>query len=111
VPSTNSTATGTLGVIVSANLNSLAYEGSVAGVTPTAAHLHMGAVGMSGDVVQPLMLTGMNLRGTAALTATGDAGIPLLTALAGGTIYANVHSTMFPNGEIRGQLRLTPATP
>ncbi|MDB4928765.1 MAG: hypothetical protein JWM10_1249 [Myxococcaceae bacterium] len=111
VPPSGSTATGSVQVIVSANRNSLAYEGAVAGVTPTAAHLHAGAVGANGEVVQGLTLTGMNLRGNATLTATGDAGVPLLTGLAAGTIYANVHSAMFPNGEIRGQLRAAPVGP
>lgn len=111
VPPSNSTATGSVQVIVSANRNSLAYEGAVTGVTPTAAHLHAGAVGANGEVVQALTLAGMNLRGNATLMATGDAGVPLLTGLAAGTIYANVHSTMFPNGEIRGQLRAAPVGP
>ena len=111
VPPVTTMATGTLGLIVNANRDSVAYEGAVTGVTPTAAHLHAGAVGASGEVVTPLTLTGTTLRGTAALTATGDAGVPLLTGLAAGTIYANVHSTMFPGGEIRGQARPAPTPP
>ena len=73
------------------------------------AHLHAGAPGAVGDVVTPLVLMGNFLRGSAALTATGDAGVPLLTGLAAGTIYANVHTAMYPMGEIRGQVRVVPA--
>ena len=109
VPPVVTTATGTLGVIVGADRDRVSYEGAVTGVTPTAAHLHAGAVGMSGDVVTPLTIAGNTLRGTATLTATGDAGVPLLTGLSAGTIYANVHSMTNAGGEIRGQLRPAPA--
>lgn len=107
LPPSTTMATGTLGVIVNANRDSLSYDGVVTGVTPTAAHLHRGAMGVGGDVVTPLTIMGSNLRGTAALTPAS----PLLTALPMGGIYANVHSAMFPGGEIRGQLLPAPATP
>jgi hypothetical protein len=107
LPPVTTMATGTLGVIMNADRNSLSYDGVVTGVTPTAAHLHRGAMGVGGDVVTPLTIMGSNLRGTAAVAAAS----PLLTALPMGEIYANVHSTMFPGGEIRGQLRPAPSTP
>ena len=107
LPPVTTTATGTLGVIVNADRDGLSYDGVVMGVTPMAAHLHRGAMGVGGDVVTPLTIMGSNLRGTATVAATS----PLLTALPMGGIYANVHSTMFPAGEIRGQLLPAPATP
>jgi len=107
LPPVTTMATGTLGAIMSANRDSLAYDGVVMGVTPMAAHLHRGALGVGGDVVTPLTIMGSNLRGTAALTAAS----PLLTALPMGGIYVNVHSTMFPAGEIRGQLLAAPPSP
>lgn len=110
-PPVTTTATGTLALIVNANRDSLSYEGAVTGVTPTAAHLHSAPVGAGGPIVTPLTLMGTSLRGTAMLTPSGDAGVSLLTGLAAGNIYVNVHSAMFPGGEVRGQMRAAPATP
>lgn len=109
VPPVVTMATGALGVIVGADRDRITYEGAVTGMTPTSAHLHAGGVGVIGDVVAPLMMVGGALRGTATLTATGDAGVPLLTGLTAGTVYANVHSMTYTAGEIRGQLQSAPA--
>lgn len=107
VPPTVTTAAGTVGVIVSANRDSVSYDGVVTGVTPMSAHLHAGAVGMVGAPVIPLTIMGESLRGTSMVGAGGS----LLMGLEMGTIYANVHSAMYPMGEIRGQMRPAPATP
>ena len=83
----------------------------------TVAHLHLGVVGMAGPPVAFLFegtpsgtVNGVLSEGT----ITADdligplAGEPLSTlvdALEDGDIYANVHTTAHPPGEIRGQLR------
>jgi len=64
-----------------------------------AAHIHKGAMGISGPVVVPLCSpckTGMT--GTATIDAT------LLAAFKKHLLYVNVHTAKNPNGEIRGQL-------
>jgi hypothetical protein len=70
------------------------------GLTATAAHIHKGAVGVAGDVVFSL---GSTL--TSPITFTS---IALTTAqqsdLLANLYYVNIHSTLFPGGEIRGQL-------
>lgn len=107
VPPVTTAASGSVAVIVSANRDQLTYDGLVTNIDPTMAHLHMAPVGMNGAVVVPLTLMGTTLRGTAAVAA----GSTLLGDLAAGTIYANVHSSMYTGGEIRGQMRPLPATP
>jgi hypothetical protein len=65
----------------------------------TAAHIHMGAAGVSGNVVVPLCTPCKSpVTGTVTVSAAlqKDYGKHLL--------YVNVHTAKNPNGEIRGQL-------
>lgn len=65
----------------------------------TAAHIHLGAMGVSGNVVVPLCGPCKSPRhGTATLSAA------LLKDLKVHKLYVNVHTAKNPNGEIRGQL-------
>jgi hypothetical protein len=68
----------------------------------TAAHIHMGAKGKSGNVVVPLCggtpACKSGLSGSAKLTPS------LLAAFKKHLLYVNVHTAKNPNGEIRGQL-------
>ncbi len=65
----------------------------------TAAHIHLGAMGVSGNVVVPLCGPCKSpLKGTATLTKA------LLKDLKTHKLYVNVHTAKNPNGEIRGQL-------
>lgn len=65
----------------------------------TAAHIHMAAMGKSGNVVVPLCGPCKSpVSGTARLTKG------LMTAFKKHLLYVNVHTAKNPNGEIRGQL-------
>jgi CHRD domain-containing protein len=65
----------------------------------TAAHIHMGAKGKSGNVVVPLCgPCKSGQTGTATLTAADKA------AFKKHLLYVNVHTAKNPAGEIRGQL-------
>jgi hypothetical protein len=91
--------------------------------TITMAHIHLGRAGQNGDVVANLCGAG-NTPACAAqgVIATGTvtasslvgplAGHPLsdlIVALSSGGAYTNVHTSNFPNGEIRGQVLLVAA--
>ena len=78
-----------------------------------AAHIHCGAVGVSGPVGVNLLTTTMGKSGTVTGTFTApNAGnacgwltlSDVLGAVLSGNTYVNVHSTTFQR-EIRGQLR------
>jgi hypothetical protein len=75
--------------------------GTIAGAP--GAHIHVGAAGVAGPVVLPLDLTGLET----GLVAQGTATDPDLAAaiLANPqNYYVNVHTTVCPDGAIRGQL-------
>lgn len=96
----------------------------------TQAHIHFGASATNGGVMvflcggsKPACPVSGTLTGTitaadvSTLPATnGDSVIPqgiqpmdfaaLLTAIGSGDTYVNVHTANFPNGEIRGQVRV-----
>lgn len=99
VPATPSTATGSATATYNDNTNILTVTTTYTGMTPTAAHIHKGAVGVAGDVVfaitdlvSPMVLT------TVALTAEQEAD------LKANLYYINLHSATYATGEIRGQL-------
>jgi len=71
----------------------------------TAAHLHRGASGTNGDVVADL--SGM-IRGN---TIVGELDASsFVEALLRGEVYMNIHTSAYPNGELRGQLSTTART-
>jgi hypothetical protein len=86
----------------------------------TNAHFHVGGPGVSGPTVVNIAFPASisndyRLTGSATaanLLARGDQGIrswqDLEQSLFGGQLYINVHSTVNPGGEIRGQVLRVP---
>jgi hypothetical protein len=68
----------------------------------TAAHIHMGAKGKSGNVLVPLC--GGSPACKSGLTGSITVTTALKTAFKNHLLYVNVHTAKNPNGEIRGQL-------
>ena len=69
----------------------------------TAAHIHGAAdPGKNADVIFPLPLGDYKAGVTAALTPAQVAD------LSADKWYVNIHSSAFPNGEIRGQIKIVP---
>ena len=97
-PNDHSTATGTGTFILTDH--SLAYHIEYSGLTgpATAAHIHKGAVGVNGGVILPFASPFSPIDGTFTLTD------PQITDLNNSLLYANVHTSAFPGGEIRGQI-------
>ena len=75
---------------------------SIAGMTPTAVHVHQAAAGQNGPVIVPLTRVSDTLW-----TVPSGVCIPRdqYEAWWNGQTYVNVHSAANPGGEIRGQLR------
>jgi len=123
VPAATTPAYGTASFLVEAGGNALRYSLTVVSITDVMmAHIHIGAPGQNGPVVLWLYPSAPPPRPIAG-TTTGDigagvaaaanltgplAGQPLsalLSALAAGNAYVNVHTVQAPGGLIRGQLR------
>ncbi len=115
VPATTSTATGTATFDLSGT--TVTYTVNYSGLSgpPTGSHIHVGASTVAG----PVVIAFSGLPTTAAGTFTGtfaQADIhaqtspviatldDLLAQMRSGNTYVNIHSTVNPGGEIRGQL-------
>lgn len=128
VPAVSTTATGTARVLVQGDTltYTLEYAGLEGGVQQ--AHIHLGQSDVNGGISAFLCTnlgngpTGTQACPPAPATVSGtigpgdvvgpaDQGIDageideLVRALEAGVTYVNVHSDLFPGGEIRGQLR------
>lgn len=102
VPPTPSTATGTGTLVIDPATRAASGGIALSGITAIAAHIHLGAAGSNGPVIVPLTAAGagvFNVPPGTVLTAAQ------LLAYKQGNLYYNAHSALFPNGEIRGQIR------
>ena len=67
----------------------------------TLAHIHAGAAGTNGSVVQGLCSTAADFNISIQHTLTD----PFIISLKTDPLYVNVHSTLHPGGIVRGQIR------
>ncbi len=84
--------------------------------TFTAAHFHVGAVGVNGPVVKNITLDPWSAQDT-TFTGTWSRSDPtqpltdaLIADIIAGNIYVNCHTTAHPGGAIRGQLHVQATT-
>ena len=99
VPANNSAATGAFVGVYTSSTKQLSYTVTYQGMTPTVAHIHIGAPGASGQVAIPFAQLTSPITGTVTLTA--DQADKLLN----NGMYVNMHSTAFANGEVRGDIK------
>jgi CHRD domain len=131
VPSVSTAASGSLVAVAAADQQSFHYELSFSGLQGNVlqSHIHFGQKSVNGSIIIWLCGTSANPGpvGTQTCpqsgTISGDifatnvvAGATtqqiaagefaeILAAMRAGVAYANVHTTLSPGGEIRGQLR------
>jgi len=103
VPGNESAATGTGIAVLDPATRTLTGGITLAGISPTAAHIHTGAAGTNGGVSVNLAQSA-----TAADRWEIPAGTVLteaqLASLRAGGLYFNAHTTANPGGEVRGQI-------
>ncbi|HEY8688183.1 MAG TPA: CHRD domain-containing protein [Chitinophagaceae bacterium] len=98
-PTNLSTASGTASAVYNKNTGILTVNVTWSGLTAIAAHIHTGAVGVSGAIIFtfPNLTSPINYT-SVSLTAAQEKD--LLANL----YYVDIHSAAYSNGEIRGQL-------
>ena len=131
VPAISSLAEGRFTASLNGQGTSLSYELTYSGLrgNVTQAHIHVAQPGVNGGIViflcsnlgngpagtQPCPASGTisgtvtdaNVVGSAAAQGVAAGELPrVIRAMRNGVTYVNVHSTLFPGGEIRGQLKL-----
>ena len=129
VPALSNTASGSFSLVIDRSETSFTYELTFSGISGTGAtqsHIHLAQKGVNGGIMVffcsnlgngPPGTQACPTNGTVTGTVTaadviGPAGqgiaagefAEVLRAIRNGVVYANVHSAMFPGGEIRGQL-------
>lgn len=114
VPSNSSPAQGQAVFMFNSDLSAMYFRFNVANLEGdmTGAHIHCNVVGQNGPV-------GVNLLGNAGTNGGSSSGTitdaqvtgcgwtslsDVLDAITSGGAYINVHSTVYPGGEIRGQI-------
>jgi hypothetical protein len=117
-PARNSAGTGSAQVIIDGDRVHYALEiDDISNVI--AAHIHTGAANVNGPVrvtfftptAGPLTVSDKHVLANGTFTAADVGGNPpisyadLVAAIRAGNTYVNVHTTLFPGGEIRGQLQ------
>lgn len=131
VPAVSTAATGTFRATIAADGQSISYELSYSGLEGDVrqAHIHFGQHSVNGGIMVWLCQSSVNVDPTGlsptcpqsgtvsgliqAANVLGPAGqgvaanefAEMLKALRGGVSYVNVHSSKFPGGEIRGQVK------
>ena len=132
-PSVSTTASGEFTATIAPGGTVISYTETYSGLQApvTQSHIHVGQLGVNGSVVIFLCQTAANpdptglaphcpQQGTVSGTITAANVIAgatttqqlaakdlaaVITAIQAGAAYANVHTTVSPGGEIRGQIR------
>ena len=108
-PPNASPATGSVDITVDTGANDVLFTLTFVNLVgpSTAAHIHEGIAGLAGPVKVPLPLGSASGLTSATTSGTGTpiGGFNVADIVSNPTgFYVNLHSSVFPGGEIRGQI-------
>ena len=109
VPAVTTSATGTFVGTYNENTNVLSYNINWTGLSNNVTMAHIHGPALAGVSALPIHDLVISSNGTAG-TSTGNVTLADSTEahLLNGRLYYNIHTALYPNGEIRGQLTATP---
>ena len=100
------TATGGTGggpvTITTYNMNLNGTSEVPANSSPATAAVRPAAAGANAAIIVPLTITGTT---SGTITGTGNMNSGQMNDMLTGMTYVNIHSSMFPSGEIRAQIQ------
>ena len=105
VPANASPATAAVRVTLDQANGDVVVDGTFTGLTTpvTAAHIHgPAAAGANAAIIVPLTITGTT---SGTITGTGNMNSGQMNDMLTGMTYVNIHSSMYPSGEIRAQIQ------
>ncbi|MCA9896675.1 MAG: CHRD domain-containing protein [Ardenticatenaceae bacterium] len=110
LPAVTTSAYGRAGFEFDESASSMSYIIRTNIAAPTAAHIHCAPAGQNGPVGVTLQLRAATGHGTITKPDTNNACgwtsvADVMSAIQNGNAYINVHTSAFPTGEIRGQIR------
>ncbi len=107
VPPAAPNATGIVFVSIDPSTGNICYEEAIGGITlpATATHIHQGEAGVSGSVVVPFDIA-PDATGMAASCVMATTALASQIASNPTDFYVNVHTSDFPNGAARAQLKM-----
>jgi len=100
VPPVASQAQGGAQFVLSADHKSVSYEADVSGTIPTGAEMGNAPAGMPSSVMYQLTVVGQSALGNLNVTSSD------VQKLMAGTVFTNIRTASYPNGELRANLSL-----
>ncbi|UOQ55073.1 CHRD domain-containing protein [Hymenobacter cellulosivorans] len=107
VPAVTTSATGKITGTFNPTTKVLTYTVTFAGLTPSAGHMHMGGPGTTGPISFPFPLNSADGKSfVSPINGTVTLNDAQITALQGGMMYANLHTSANNGGEIRANVTM-----
>ena len=102
-PPVSTNATGKFVGTLNQETRLLKFTLTFSGITPSAGHIHSGAVGVNGPIIIPFPLLTTSPYSYEVVLTTAQVDL-----LKTNMLYTNLHTPVNPAGEIRGQLMIVP---